>query len=232
MQKIVLPSTDSTMLEAARRAPDLTGPTWILALDQTAARGRRGREWKHPKGNFAATLVLDAPDPAQAALRSFTTSLALYDTFQSLGIREGLGLKWPNDVLLNGGKVAGILLESLPPGRLAIGVGINLSEAPGAAEVEEGATAPVTLGSDASPEEVLDLLATAYAAWETQFQTYGFEPIRTAWLARAAKLGEPIRARTTRDEHHGTFETIDMDGQLVLSTAKGRMTIPAADVYF
>ncbi|MEM1302438.1 MAG: biotin--[acetyl-CoA-carboxylase] ligase [Pseudomonadota bacterium] len=232
MEKLIVQETDSTMAEAARRAPAVTGPLWILALRQTAARGRRGREWVNPDGNFAATLVMPTPSPMDAALRSFIASLALYDTFQSLGVLNGLALKWPNDVLLNGGKVAGILLESLPTGHLSIGIGINLKSAPPAAEVEEGAVAPVTLGTDATPEEVLDLLAPAFTAWDTQMVTYGFEPIRTAWTARAAKLGEPIRARTMREEHHGTFEGIDGDGQLILSTPKGRLTIAAADVYF
>lgn len=232
MEKLILQETDSTMTEAARRAPTVTGPLWILALRQKAARGRRGREWVNPDGNFAATLVMPTPNPMDAALRSFIASLALYDTFQSLGIRNGLALKWPNDVLLNGGKVAGILLESLPSGHLSIGIGINLKSAPKAAQVEEGAVAPVTLGTDATPEEVLDILAPAFTAWDMQLSTYGFEPIRTAWTARAAKLGEPIRARTMRDEHHGTFEGIDADGQLILSTPKGRLTIAAADVFF
>jgi BirA family biotin operon repressor/biotin-[acetyl-CoA-carboxylase] ligase len=82
------------------------------------------------------------------------------------------------------------------------------------------------------PETFLDLLAEAYAHWELQFVTYGFAPIRTAWLARAARLGEVITARTTRDETTGTFETVDSQGNLVLNTAKGRVAIPAADIFF
>ncbi|MGR3467500.1 MAG: biotin--[acetyl-CoA-carboxylase] ligase [Shimia sp.] len=233
--RIVLSSVDSTMEEARRQAPNVSQPTWILALDQSAARGRRGRAWRHPKGNFAATLVVRAEDPRQAALRSFVASLALHDTFEALrGRADGLSLKWPNDVLLNGGKVAGILLESLPGGWLAIGIGVNLAEAPGAAEVEEGATPPVKLDLDppAAPEAFLDLLALFYDKRERAFTTYGFGPIRTAWLARAARLGQPIRARTTRETHHGTFRDVDHQGQLVLETPKGRLTIPAADVYF
>ncbi|MEM1235635.1 MAG: biotin--[acetyl-CoA-carboxylase] ligase [Pseudomonadota bacterium] len=228
---ITLQTVDSTMAEAARRAPELMGPTWILAREQTASRGRRGRVWKQGVGNFAATLVMKAGTPDRAALRSFVAALALADTFEALGVR-GIGLKWPNDVLVHGAKVAGILLESLPSERLAIGIGINLRHAPGTDEVEQEAVAPATLGVDAEPEEVLDLLAPAFAGWERQFQALGFAPIRTAWLARAARLGAVIRARTAQAEYDGTFETIDNSGQLVLSTAKGRLSIPAADVYF
>ena len=87
-------------------------------------------------------------------------------------------------------------------------------------------------GVDVSPEDFLDLLAPAYARFEAQFTTYGFEPIRTAWLDRAARLGEVVTARTSRDEVTGTFETVDGAGNLVLSTAKSRVAIPAADVFF
>jgi BirA family biotin operon repressor/biotin-[acetyl-CoA-carboxylase] ligase len=234
---------DSTNAEAARLAPELAGPEWILGLRQTAGRGRRGRAWNDPQGNFAATLVMrPAETPDQVALRSFVASLALFDAFVgATGRSEGLTLKWPNDVLLNGGKIAGILLESAgfsggAVSHIAIGIGVNLREAPQAAQVETQATRPVSLlsetGANVDPESFLDLLAAAYARWEHQFVTYGFEPIRTAWLARAARLGEVITARTTRDETTGTFETVDTAGNLVLNTAKGRVTIPAADIFF
>lgn len=238
----VLASVDSTLSEAARIVSDVKGPEWILALEQTAARGRRGRAWSMPPGNFAATLVLPmAGAPGQAALRSFVMSLALRDAFvAATGRADAFSLKWPNDVLLRGGKVAGILLESVGTGQgmshLAIGVGVNLASAPDVSEVEEGAVVPIalkpTLGTAISPEDFLDLLADSYARHEDQFRTYGFEPIRTAWLAAAAKRGDVITARTTRDTYVGTFADVDAEGQLVLETAKGRVSIPAGDVYF
>ncbi|MEL6886040.1 MAG: biotin--[acetyl-CoA-carboxylase] ligase [Pseudomonadota bacterium] len=238
----VLRSVDSTLSEAARAAPGLAGPEWILALEQTAARGRRGRAWAMPPGNFAATLVMPlAHPPEQAALRSFVAALALHDAcVAATGRADAFALKWPNDVLLRGGKVAGILLETVNASgtatHLAIGIGVNLAAAPDVAEVEQGALTPValkqTLGIDIAPEDFLNLLAAAYARYDQQFTTYGFAPIRTAWLARAAKLGAVITARTTRDTHVGTFADVDEHGQLVLETAKGRITIPAGDVYF
>lgn len=240
--KRVLQSVDSTNAEAARIAPDLAGPEWILALTQTAARGRRGRPWVNPQGNFAATLVLQPDEPPETvALRSFVASLALYDAFATVtGRPQGLSLKWPNDVLLNGGKVAGILLESVGVGRdvrhIGIGIGVNLKQAPDAREVEEGAVRPVSLLSESSvdvtPEEFLDVLAPAYAHHEAQFRLYGFAPIRELWLSRAARLGEVITARSMREEVTGTFETVDETGNLVLSTAKGRAVIAAADIFF
>ncbi len=225
------------MKEAARIAASSALPQWILALDQTAAHGRRGRAWSMPKGNFAATLLMFPTEPpALVALRSFVAALALHDTFVTVtGRPDGFTLKWPNDVLLNGGKVAGILLER-GARHLSIGIGINLVDAPMPEQVEEGATPPVSLlsetGARVTPEEFLDILAPNFARWEAQFTTYGFAPIRTEWLARAAKIGQPIRARTVTEEHHGTFETVDAGGNLVLKTAKGQLSIPAADVYF
>ncbi|WP_170364471.1 biotin--[acetyl-CoA-carboxylase] ligase [Ruegeria arenilitoris] len=238
----ILQEVDSTLNEAARIAPTATGPVWIMAHHQTAARGRRGRAWSNPQGNLAATLLLRPEgNPEQAALRSFVAALALFDACVSVtGRAQGFALKWPNDVLLNGGKLAGILLESTGQGRdvshLAIGIGVNLADAPDPETVEQGALRPVSLlsetGAQVSAEDFLTELADAYAKLETQFVTYGFEPIRKAWLARAAKLGEVITARTGASETVGTFETVDAGGNLVLNTAKGRVSIPAADVYF
>lgn len=241
--RTVLTEIDSTNAEAQRRAPALAGPEWILALRQTQGRGRRGRPWADPSGNFSATLVMrpsEAPD--QIALRSFVASLALFDTCVGLtGRAEAFSLKWPNDVLLNGGKLAGILLESggTNSGQLSyfcIGIGVNLTSVPDRNQIAEGAVAPVCLlsetGVGVTPEEFLDHLAPAYAKWEHQFVTYGYNPIRQAWLQRAARLGQIITARTMRDELTGTFETVDAAGNLVLKTSTRRHTIPAADVFF
>ncbi|MBU2935729.1 MULTISPECIES: biotin--[acetyl-CoA-carboxylase] ligase [Pacificibacter] len=235
--RIVLPQTDSTMKEAARVAASSSFVQWILTLDQTSGHGRRGRPWTMPAGNFAATLLMFPDEPAdKIALRSFVASLALYDAVATAtGRPEMLALKWPNDVLLNGGKFAGILLER-GAHHLSIGIGANLAATPDASYVEPSPFPPVSLAHEASvlitPEDFLDILAPAYANWEHQFTTYGFEPIRTAWLARAAKLGQPIRARTTLDEHHGTFEDVDAQGNLVLRQSSGVLSIPAAEVFF
>ncbi|MEM9551153.1 MAG: biotin--[acetyl-CoA-carboxylase] ligase [Pseudomonadota bacterium] len=238
----VLDSVDSTLDEAARLAPTATGPVWIMAHRQSAARGRRGRGWRMPPGNLAATLLMQpGGSPAEAALRSFVAALALRDACVAVtGRAEAFQLKWPNDVLLNGGKLAGILLESVGQvGRmqhLAIGIGVNLAEAPARGEVELGALRPVSLvsetGASVAPDAFLSHLAAAYATHEATFRAYGFAPIRTAWLAAAARLGEVITARTGSSETRGNFETVDDRGNLVLGTAHGRVAIPAADIYF
>ncbi|MCV2880701.1 biotin--[acetyl-CoA-carboxylase] ligase [Actibacterium sp. XHP0104] len=239
--RVILDEIDSTMTEAARRAPSLTRPTWILALRQTEARGRRGRAWSNPDGNFSATLVMRPNGPPdQAALRSFVASMALYETLAKVVDPAKLSLKWPNDVLLNGGKVAGILLEASGQGTgtdwLSVGVGINLQTAPRPAEVEARALPPVALAdhtpAQLPPEGVLFELACAFERWETSFRTYGFDPLRQSWLRHAARLGQPIIARTGNSQVEGIFDTVDIAGNLILTTAQGRQAIAAADVYF
>lgn len=239
--RIILDQTDSTMAEAARRRDSLAAPTWILARHQTAAHGRRGRPWSMPPGNFAATLALQPKgDPAQAALRSFMAAVALYRALAMLVAPQALSLKWPNDVLLNGGKVAGILLESAGKGgtvdHLSIGIGVNLAAAPNAAQVEPRAVPPVSIvgagGNPTSPEDFLFWLASHFADLEHQFQQFGFDPIRHLWLKHAARLGEVITARLPSEQITGTFHTIDAAGHLILNTAKGERRIAAAEVYF
>jgi len=238
----VLARTDSTNSEALRLAPSLSGPAWIMAHQQAAARGRRGREWVMPAGNFAGTLFLRPKGgPAAAAQISFVAALALHDALgDACGPSARLSIKWPNDVLLNGGKVAGILLESAGSGNdltgLAVGIGVNLAAAPDRGAVEPHAVTPVSVlgetGFAVSAEEFLDLLAPHFARWLAQLDTYGFAPIRNAWLSRAARLGETIIARTGATQTQGVFEGIDQTGALVLNTPSGRQILPAADVYF
>ena len=235
-------SLDSTNSHALRLAAQIPGPAWFLAHEQTAGKGRRARPWVSPRGNFHATLLLHPVEPAtHVALRSFAAALALRDALvQITDLPQAFTLKWPNDVLLNGGKLAGILLESVSQGQgispLAIGIGVNLIAAPDATLVEEGALIPVSLlqetGLRIPPEVVLTHLAAAYARWEALFTSAGFAPLRAAWLSHAAHLGQPIRARTGTTTRTGTFQTIDDTGALILLTAEGRQSIAAAEVFF
>ena len=240
--RVILPEIDSTNAEALRRAPEMAGPTWVFAHRQTRGRGRRGRAWADPAGNFAASLLLrPASGPEHAALYSFVASLALFEACSALtGTQQRFSLKWPNDVLLDGGKLAGILLESSATARdglvLVIGIGVNLAHAPEGGQLEGGALRPVALAAETGllmpAEAFLGELAQHFASFDRQFQQAGFAPIRTAWLQRAARLGQVITARTMRDSFTGTFETIDETGNLVLHTAQGRQAIAAADVFW
>ena len=225
------------MAEAARMAPGIDRPTWILAHRQTAARGRRGRDWQQPPGNLAATLVYRPwSTPRDAAKRSFMAANALFEALALFTDRTHLQLKWPNDVLLNGGKVAGILLESAGRGALvdwlAVGFGVNLIAAP----PRGGDFRPVSLtgegGEFVAPRAFLAVLASHFATQEAKFAALGFARIREDWLRHAARLGETITARTSQGEVTGIFDTVDLDGNLILITAAGPQVIPAADVFF
>lgn len=240
--RVILDRVDSTNAEALRRAPGLAQPVWILARRQEQGRGRRGRGWESPPGNFSASLALPAAGaPAEAARLGFVAALALHDVLADLvGPLATVAIKWPNDVLLNGGKISGILLESHSGGgrlaALAVGMGVNLAAAPPAEAMEPGALRPVALrdvlGEAPAPEAFLDRLAPAFAHWQARLAAEGFAPLREAWLARAARLGQVITARTPRLTLSGRFDGIDADGALILTTATGRAVIPAADIHF
>ena len=239
-ERVVLDTVDSTMAEAARRAASgLAGPTWIMAHEQTAGRGRRGRDWTSESGNLAVTLVFKPEaTPTEAARRSFLAAIALFETLAIHVDRTRLSLKWPNDVLLDGGKVAGILLESAGQGPyvawLSIGIGVNPAIRPEG--VRDASFPPVAVADDGGPvvdpEDFLTHLANAYATEEGKLDAFGFARIREDWLRHAARLGEVITARTGTDEITGVFETVDEAGNLMLRTPKGLRAISAADVFF
>ncbi len=227
------------MAEAARRAAFVRSPTWILALRQTNGRGRRGRPWADPVGNLAATLIFKpAATPADGAKRSFLAALALYEALAFYVDRTRLGLKWPNDVLLDGRKIAGILLESSGTAErlewLSLGIGVNLAHTPPRAP--DADFGPVSLaeaiGQIIPQQEFLTVLADTYATQEDKLRYFGFERIREDWLRHAIKLGEVITARLPKENISGIFETIDIEGNLVLLTGRGHVTVTAADVYF
>jgi BirA family biotin operon repressor/biotin-[acetyl-CoA-carboxylase] ligase len=227
---------DSTNEEARRRAmAGEPGPLWISAARQTAGRGRRGRHWESGDGNLAATLLLrpEAP-PALAAQLSFAAALAVADAAAHFAPRAAITVKWPNDVLGDGRKLAGILLESGNDHGfwLAIGIGMNLAHFPDGTEFP--ATSLAALGAEApSPQDALAVLAGRFARWHEIWRESGFETLREAWLARADHLGGPIRARLPREEQSGVFEGIDASGALLLGQGPGRVrAIAAAEVFW
>lgn len=239
MARIALAETDSTNAEGFRRG---AGPAWITSGVQTAGRGRRARPWVSPPGNLYATFVMHpAEPPPVVALRSFVAALALRDALvATTRLPDAFRLKWPNDVLLDGGKVAGILLESAalggPKAVLCIGIGVNLATAPAPEMVEPGALQPVSLlaktGLVVAPEVLLSHLALAFDRRDRDFTLNGFPSTRAAWLSHAARLGEMIRARMGTTDHEGIFDTIDEAGRLMMRTGAGAVAIPAADVFF
>ena len=242
VERKILEHCESTMREAEQYAMEHSQPCWILAKSQSHGKGRRGREWIMPKGNFAASYVIcgdqlsQLGSEAQLALRSFVAALAVYDSLQDVtGRLEDLSLKWPNDVLLQGQKISGILLAK-GASHLSIGIGVNLRATPDLQSLENGALPPISLleatGCEVTSEEFLTLLAPNYAYWEQRLQGEGFELLRDAFLSRAAKRGELITAKFGLQVIEGIFSGIDLDGHLLLSTPQKMHSIAAADVYF
>ena len=222
---------DSTNEEARRLAlAGERGPLWIIAREQTAGRGRRGRAWTSERGNLFASLLTRASQTIAAQL-AFAAGLAAADTVSAYCPPADVTLKWPNDVLLRGEKVAGILLESLNPDTLAIGIGINLAHYPERTEFPATSVAALT-GFAADTEQAMRRIASDMAAWYEVWRTNGFAPVRAAWLARAAGLHSRLRARLEGREMEGVFEDLDQDGALLLrDTAGALVRITAGEVF-
>ena len=239
--------TGSTNAEAMARARDgERGPIWFVTPEQSAGRGRRQRAWLAPRGNLASSVleVMDVP-PATAATLGFAAGLALESALQKLSVeanlRRGSGplkfaLKWPNDVLAGGEKLAGILLEAeaVAASRLAVvvGIGTNVIAAP------EGTPTPATslaaLGVHVGAEELFAALSDAWVEFRGIWDNgKGFAEIRRLWLERAAGLGDRVAIQTGSATVEGTFDTIDETGCLIVRTAEGKLLpIAAGEVYF
>ncbi len=227
---------DSTNEEARRRAlAGDAGRLWIVADEQTAGRGRRGRAWVSPKGNLhASALMIDPCAPAIAAQLGFVGGVALARAARDLGATE-VGLKWPNDLMFRGAKCAGILVEGvgLGGGRVAcvVGVGVNCTHAPKGLSY---ATSCLTrageqaLGPGELFERLVERFGEAFDAWRTG---QAFDRIRGAWLDCALGLGEQIAIQNGAGEREGVFQGIDAAGRLLMRSEHGLEAIEAADLW-
>lgn len=245
-------SVGSTSIEAARaaQAGDV-GDVWFCALEQTEGRGRRGRAWQTIHGNLAASLlIVPEADPAVVATLGFVAGVALnralgrlvpaalistgIDGADSDGGR--IALKWPNDVLADGAKLAGILLEAQkrPDGGMAIviGIGVNVVAAP------EGLPYPATSLADLGiATDAPTVFAALSDSWVEVIELWdrgrGIEPVLDAWRGAAAGIGAPVAVQRDGDVVRGIFETIDASGRLIVRVEDGRrIPITAGDVHF
>lgn len=209
----------STMEEARRLAEaGAVDPTVVRALEQTGGRGRLGRSWSSPPGNVYATAVLRPEVPtARSAELSIVAAVAAADAVAAFG--GDVALKWPNDVLLDGGKVAGVLLEAITDGsRLSavlIGIGINVASRP---DLPDRRTARVE-GGDA--DAVFAALLAALGARYRQWCRDGLSGIRSAWLARGPAIGSPITIYQGNERIDGRFAGLEADGRLAVALADG-----------
>ena len=236
----VFDEIDSTILEARRRAErsDL-GPVWLIAKRQTAGRGRRGRAWSSLDGNLMATLLFTTQTPpSQIALLGFATGVALAESFDAIIGSGRATLKWPNDVLIDGAKACGIMLDSgaLNGGGawVALAFGVNLAGAPHNIDQVTISLREV-LASDAPVPEPLEFLAQLrprLEAWALRIEREGFEPLRQAWLKRAHGLGQTARITQGPNTLEGRLVGLSARGELEFDTAEGRRLVAAGDVIF
>jgi BirA family transcriptional regulator, biotin operon repressor / biotin---[acetyl-CoA-carboxylase] ligase len=216
---------DSTNSQA-RRLHDAgeRGPFWVLADEQTAGRGRLARKWVSEKGNLYSTLVLPTTyiDVTILPQIGFVVALAVSDV--AMRHAGDVKLKWPNDVLVGGAKVSGILCEVLSPDVIAIGCGINVAHAP------QGLNYPATHLRVTTSDEVFAHYGKQLSHWLAVWQA-GFPTIRDTWMSRAMGIGEAVTMTVQSQVHTGVFEGIDHHGAIILKKPDGfYLTLHAGDL--
>jgi BirA family biotin operon repressor/biotin-[acetyl-CoA-carboxylase] ligase len=232
-------SIGSTNDEAKHLARDgAEEGTLVWALEQSAGHGRRGRAWSSPRGNLYLSLILRPDCPVSGAAQlGFVAALAVGGALRAILPRiERLAYKWPNDVLLNGRKIAGVLLECETVGSeklsfVVVGVGVNLiaspqgTEFPASSIMEEGL-------DEVMPEVMLEEFAAHFQSWDTRWRAEGFAQVRTSWLAASAiARGEPMRVHLDALGLCGRFLDIDHEGNLLIDCSGECRRIPAGEVF-
>lgn len=226
---VLLDEIDSTNSEAQRRAAvGERGPLWICAKSQTHGRGRSGRSWGSPKGSLAATLLFcPLAPPSRLPELALVAGVATADALAGLlppAAASGLRIKWPNDVLIEGAKVSGILVESARYGHeqvVLLGIGINIADKPDVPD--RAVTSLAEHGVSTTPEALAGDLARAMAKHLGRWRDgEGFQEIRAAWLERAGSPGALISINAGNGPVTGTFAGLDTDGALLLQDEMGR----------
>ena len=233
-----LGNVGSTNEEAMARAKaGATGPLWIAADQQTGGRGRSGRSWASEPGNLYNSLLftIDKP-PMVLAQLSLVAGVAVHEAISELAPQLAPVLKWPNDVLIDGAKICGILIESQlnPSGgghTVVVGVGINLAHHPDLPDRK--ATSLAAHGVGVSPRDAWSVLSGTFAkSLDLWSEGDGFSAIRQNWQGRAVKIGTMVSVKTKDDVWSGCFDGLDSDGAMVLKFAAGeRRRITFGDVH-
>jgi len=226
---VALQSVGSTNDEGMRLAEaGAAEGTVVWALEQTGGRGRRGRTWASPPGNlYTSTIVRPACPAPRAAELGFVAALAVADI---VPVGREVRVKWPNDVLANGGKVAGILPESAiaADGRVehvVLGIGVNVAVAPSLPEMRyPGACLGGTV------EAALEHLTAGLARRLERWRSDGFADVRAEWLAKAGPLGQEIDVKLGEELVRGRFAGMDGEGALLLDTMAGPRRIVAGEL--
>lgn len=226
---------DGTNAEALRDGAPPGHVYW--AGEQAAGRGRQGRTWQSPPGNLYATICTPVTANRNPAQLAFVAALAVLDALAETDRAVDFSLKWPNDVLVGGRKISGVLIEAGDVG-YAVGIGINIASSPPDDEVRFPASHLQAI-TDVSveAEDLLNALCRHFDVWQRRWQKDGFEPLRAVWLASGHKIGDTIAASTgvdpVGDRIVGRFQGLDPDGALILEDEDGlRHVIATGDVFF
>jgi len=235
-----LAAIDSTSDEAKRLSRlGAEEGTVVWAEQQSDGHGRHGRSWISPTGNlYFSVLLRPMRPPAQSMQLTFAAAVALSEAIVSL-LPKGASVtcKWPNDVLVGGRKIAGILLESSIDGAglvdsLVVGIGVNVASHPPADALIYPATSLAAEGAaETTPGGVLERICPALLAWYRRWQSEGFAPLRRSWLDRAAALQKPVAVRLDDETLEGIFADLDESGALVLQQGGHRRLVLAGDVF-
>jgi BirA family biotin operon repressor/biotin-[acetyl-CoA-carboxylase] ligase len=223
-------STNDDMAALAREgAPE---GMWLRAGRQSGGRGRQGREWHSPPGNlYASTLVRLRPGDPPAPTLALVAAVALHEAAIAFAVAGvAIEIKWPNDLLVAGAKLSGILLERIDDA-VVVGFGVNLADHP--EETVRPAINMGMLGGAPDPARFLDALAAGFARWVGRWREEGLEPIRSAWLAAAHPRGTALSTHTASGAWvEGVFDGLDESGALRLLLADGSAhVIHAGDVF-
>ena len=236
---VALDEAGSTNDEAKERASaGAPEGTVVWAGRQRAGRGRRGRAWKSPPGNLYLSVLLRPACTARSVAQfSFVAALAALDLMDG-SLPGRARCKWPNDILLDGAKVAGVLLESSlgPGGRVdwvVLGIGVNLVSHPGIKGPVPSTSLVAAGGPPLAPADALGALLAALSRRRQEWEDEGFDAVRHAWLARAHGIGGPVTVVNGDRRLAGIFEGLDAEGALVLAhTGAAPLSIAAGDVIF
>lgn len=220
-----LPRIDSTNAEVLRRAAEgAPHGTVVLAAEQTAGRGRRGRSWIPAPGNLYMTVLVRPPAGRAAAQLSFVAAVALGEAMDR---ETDFRFKWPNDLLVGGRKIAGILIEA-DGEAAAVGIGVNAVRTP-----DGVSDTAADLGGRIDAATLCTAICGTFDRWYRRWLGEGFGPVRDAWLSRATGLGEVVSARSARGTLSGRFDRLTADGAMVLVDASGTETeIAAGEIFF
>ncbi len=226
----VVSSTNDVCLELSSVPP--AKRYVITAETQTHGRGRRGRTWCSQKGNLFATFALKN-DNGLLNFLPFILSLSLSDSVRAILPNEEISLKWPNDVLLKGSKLAGILLEKGDNDYIIAGLGVNLVTSP---EISEDILYPTTSLADCGATIDCKLFLRSYISFLNKyldiFYTAKPEIIIQQWLAHAHGLGQQIIVKCEKHIYEGKFIGLADDGALILEYENVKHKIYAGDVFY